>query len=207
MNMAGEVGHVVYAARLLTHLKDSVHDPEYWVRTLFPDIRHLGVISRQHTHTKGVTLSSLVGTNDFATGMRVHSWVDATREQYLSSQNIKETLPWHPFVPHALKLLEDELLYDRFDDWNLIHRLLNSVSDDELHYVHDRQRILTWHSILQSYFAHTPDNASRSELAIGIGLSANSAEEINSVVARLREHKKTIEIIESFWDHLERILI
>lgn len=204
--MAGEIGHAVYAARLLTYLGDRVSDPAYWLGNLFPDIRHLGVISRHHTHLPHVGLTSLVGKNDFATGMRVHSWVDATREQFMKNQNMKEVLPWHPFVPHALKLLEDELLYQHFDDWNLIHRLLNTVHEEELFYITSKPRIQQWHTILQDYFSAAPTPASRKQLSQAIGLSANSAEEVNSVVEELRNNKKAQQLLTEFWKHLEHVL-
>lgn len=204
--MAGEIGHVVYAARLLTYLGDAVKTPDYWVGTLFPDIRHLGVVSRRQTHTEDVTLSSLIGENDFYTGMRVHAWVDMTREKFLREQNVKETLPWHPFVPHALKLMEDEILYDHFDDWNLIHRTLSNVHEGELHYVDDRSKIIEWHTVLQKYFSQKPSDESRVELSLGIGLSKQSAGEINNVLQLLRNDKRTPVLINSFLEHLENIL-
>ncbi len=205
-DMAGEIGHVVYAARLLTYLGNQVQDPAYWIGTLFPDIRHLGVVSRHHTHVSNVSLSALASDNDFMTGMRVHSWVDSTREHYLKTKNMKETLPWHPFVPHALKLLEDELLYNHFDDWNLIHRLLNTVHEGELQYVNSRPRIQQWHSTLQAYFRQPPSDASRMELSRAIGLSENSAQEVNTVVKELRDTEKTQELLHNFWQHLEQVL-
>lgn len=204
--MAGEIGHVIYAARILTHLQDKVKDPSYWAGTLFPDIRHLGVVSRRRTHISDVTLSSLIGQNDFHTGMRVHAWIDSTREKFLSDQNVKENLPWHPFVPHALKLVEDEMLYEHFDDWNLVHRTLNNVYEDELHYVHDRERITTWHSILQHYFTSPPSDETRKQLSIDIGLSDSSANEVNNVVHVLQEDKRTATLIQNFLKNLEQIL-
>lgn len=204
--MAGEIGHVVYAARVLTFLGDKVEEPTYWVGTLFPDIRHLGLVTRHFTHPEGVSLSSLVGKNDFMTGMRVHAWIDSTREKFFSTQHMKEMLPWHPFVPHALKLYEDELLYEHFDDWNLIHRLLNKVHEDELYFVHTPERVQQWHTILQKYIKHTPNPKSRLELSTGIGLSPESADEVNSVVERLRKDKKTKQLLEGFWNHLDLAL-
>ena len=128
--MAGEVGHVVYATRMATFLGEKVQQASFWAGTLFPDIRHLGVASRKTTHEGNLSLSNLVGDNDFITGMRVHSWIDDVRIKYLHEENIKEELPWHPFVTHALKLVEDEFLYDRYDDWNLINRALSRVYDE-----------------------------------------------------------------------------
>lgn len=204
--MAGEIGHVVYGARLLYRLKDQVHTPAYWAGTLFPDIRHFGIVSRKRTHVDTVSLRTLIGNSDFQTGMRVHAWIDATRERYLHEQHIKETLPWHPFVPHALKLVEDELLYDSFDDWNLIQRVLNHVQPEELEYVTAKDQVQRWHTMLQDYFQHKPDDASRERLGLGIGLSQASAVEVNSVVAMLKEDKKTQNLITSFLRHLEEIL-
>lgn len=204
--MAGEIGHVVYAARVLTYLGDRVRDPLYWVGTLFPDIKHLGVVSRHRTHPAAVTLQTLVGKSDFDTGMRVHSWIDATREQFLSRAHIKETLPWHPFVPHALKLLEDELLYDHFDDWNLIHRLLNQTYPPEAYYVQSRKFLLDWHTVVQRYVARRPTDVTRQALGEAIGLSAASAAEVNTVVARLRHDGRAQQVLTRFWQHLETLL-
>lgn len=204
--MAGEIGHVVYGARVLTYLGEAVSDPEYWVGTLFPDIRHLGVVSRHRTHPRDISLHSLVGNTDFATGMRVHAWIDATRDTYLTEQNVKESLPWHPFVPHALKLLEDDLLYGSYDDWDVITRLLNKVHDEERAMVEDERVVAAWHDILRQYFKGTPTDSSRAQLAVGIGLSAINAREINSIVKRLRANNVAQELIRGFWQYLEDIL-
>jgi len=204
--MAGEIGHVVYGARLLTHLGPAVREPAFWLGVLFPDIRHLGVVSRHRTHPTDVSLRSLKGRSDFSTGMRVHAWVDITRDTYLGEQNVKEALPWHPFVPHALKLLEDEMLYESYEDWDVIIRLLNKVHDEELAFVADERAVAAWHEVLRRYFKHAPTDASRAELAGGIGLTAVNAREINSLVKRLREGRAAPDIIRGFWRHLEDIL-
>lgn len=204
--MAGEIGHVVYGARMLAYLGDKVQDPAYWAGTLFPDIRHTGVVSRYRTHPLDVTLDSLVGTNDFVTGMRVHSWIDATREKFLRDANMKESLPWHPFVPHALKLVEDELLYDKYDDWNLIYRVLGKIHEEEVKLMNDRGRVGEWHRVLQDYFKEKPTDDSRTGLSLAIGLSQNSASEINSVAAMLKQDGRAKKMLEEFLEYLERVL-
>lgn len=206
MCMAGEVGHVVYAARMLTYLDDKVSDSSYWAGTLFPDIRHLGVISRHSTHPSDISLKSLEGKNDFHTGMRVHTWIDATREKFLRDNNVKERLPWHPFVPHALKLMEDELLYNRFDDWNLIQRTLNKVYEDELFYVDSQEKIVEWHRILQDYFKEKPNDETRLALATAIGITETSARELNTVVAELSRDSRAGDLLYEFLSYLERLL-
>lgn len=204
--MAGEAAHVVYGARVLTYLGNKVSDARYWVGTLFPDIRHLGLVSRHRTHPEHVGLTTLTGQNDFETGMRAHAWVDATRETYWREQNMKEMLPWHPFVPHALKLLEDELVYDMFQDWDNVRQTLRQIYAEELYYVDSREQVSRWHAILERYLAHKPEAVARKQLAMDIGLSEHSAEEINMVVEKLRGDARTKQLIERFQVHLEQLL-
>jgi hypothetical protein len=204
--MAGEIGHVVWAARVLIYLHDKTTTLPFWAGTLFPDIRHFGVVSRRRTHADNVSLESLAGSDDFESGMRVHAWIDATRDAFLRKVSIKEALPWHPFVPHALKLVEDEILYDRFDDWNLIHRALGRIYDDELAYVSSRKRIAEWHTALQDYFQERPTPASRRDLSLAIGLSEISAEELNNVVALLQQDARTAKVIDRTVRHFDLIL-
>ncbi len=204
--MAGEISHVVYGARTLERLGDKVKGSSFWAGTLFPDVRHLGIVSRRRTHPSDVSLDTLSGDNDFETGIRTHAWVDATRNKFLEEANIKESLQWHPFVPHALKLLEDELLYERFDDWNLIERVLNKVHDQELKYVNSLQHITKWHALLSAYFKQKPDDDSRFKLSIAIGLSEHSAEELNSVVTMLKSDNKATDLINRLVHHFEFLL-
>lgn len=204
--MAGEVGHVVYGTTVLHYLGPKVTSPLYWAGTLFPDIGHIGSIQRHRTHPDDVSLESLVGRDDFATGVRVHAWIDATREKFLHAKHMKELLPWHPFVPHALKLLEDELLYNRFEDWNLIHRVLGKTYEQEKQYIQNEETIKQWHSVLQNYLGSPPTDATRLRLSIDIGLSEGSAQEINSVVARLRTEDSSRNLMESFLLHLNSLL-
>jgi hypothetical protein len=204
--MASEISHVVYAARLLTYLGKKVKDPSYWAGTLFPNIRHLNGPSRHLTHPEKVGLSSLVGKNDFLTGMRVHAWIDATQGHYLDMQHSKETLPWHPLIAHAYKLLEDEVVYDTFDDWELIRRVLMKVREDELFYVDSRLAIQKWHGALQDYVRHHPSDKSRLAYMEAMDISPSVGEEINHLIARLKEDRRTKKVMEDFWQHLERLL-
>ena len=204
--MAGEVGHVVYAARMATFLGEKVNSVAFWAGTLLPDIRHLGITSRQSTHHANLSLDALVGKNDFETGMRVHAWIDETRNVFLERSNIKEELPWHPFVPHALKLVEDEWLYDSFNDWNLIHSALNKIYEEEMQLIQSKEHIVRWHDILQNYFKKKPDDASRYRLSLDIGLSEASAEEINLIVNKLKGTSRTKHLMDKFIYHLENLL-
>jgi hypothetical protein len=205
--MAGEIAHVIYAARLLTHIGDTVSHPSYWIGTLFPDIYRIGRTSRYPTHPRPIGLSTILGNNDFVTGMRVHSWVDETRELYFREHAVFEKLSWHPLLPFAFELLEDEILYPYYTDWNLVHRILSTVHPDEERMIHNRPHIQAWHALLQNYFRSAPSDESRNIYMEKLQISSQAAKEINSIVAELRKGGVAEELLMSYIQHIEHILV
>ncbi len=205
--MVGYIGQVVYAARVLTFLGKDVKKPTYWVGAVFPDIHRLGSVTRHFTHVHETGLKTLRGKNDFLTGLRTHSWIERTREAFFIAQHGEEILPWHPLTPLALALLEDELLYSHFDDWNLIHRLLNKVHEEELAYILSEDDIRNWHTILQKYIKKEPTNATRKQLLMALAITPAMADEANELVRRLREDQKSVALLKKFWHHLDHLLL
>lgn len=204
--MTGPIGHIVYAARLLTFLDSQVHDPVYWLGAVFPDIRQTGAGIRHRPHVTGVTLKTIMGRNDFQTGRRVHSWIATTRQQWLEDALARATLPWHPLLPYALGFIEDSLLYDHFDDWNLIRRLLTRIHDEELHYVASRSAVQRWHTGLQHYFQASPTDDSRHAWMEHLGLSRALATEVTRLIQTLAQDKRITALLDRFIRHFEQLL-
>lgn len=205
--MAGEIAHIVYAARLLTYVGDKVSHPSYWVGTLFPNIYRIGSMRRFPTHPKPVGLSTLVGSNDFITGMRAHSWIDDTRDVYIKEHRVFEQLPWHPLLPLAFELLEDELLYPSFEDWNLVLRVLSVVHPEETLIVDNKSDIQAWHHLLQEYFRSGPSDHSRMRFLRALGVSMSISEEVNEMIAALRKHSLTKKLFDAYIQSLEQTLL
>ena len=205
--MAGEIAHIVYAARLLTTLKSEVSHHSYWVGTVFPDIYRLRAPNRYPTHLRPVILSRIVGHNDFTTGMRVHTWIDETSEHYMREHRVYERLPWHPLLPFALELFEDEMLYGAYEDWGIVRRALATIYPDEVAIVHEQSTLHTWHTILENYFRAVPSNTSRSALCDAIGISKEIAADANRIVHALKNGQAAKEIIYGYIGELEHMLV
>lgn len=205
--MAGEIAHVIYAARLLTHVGEKVSHPSYWIGTLFPDIYRIGHVSRFPTHHRPVGLSSIIGTNDFDTGMRVHSWIDETRELYFREHAVFEKLPWNPLLPFAFELFEDELLYPYYEDWNLILRILSTVHPEEEKLIHNRPHIQAWHALLQNYCRTAPSDTSRTTFMETLRIPSQEAKEINILVSDLRTGGVAKKLLLDYIHSLEHILL
>jgi hypothetical protein len=204
--MASEISHVVYAARVLTNLGSQVKEPTFWVGTLLPNIYQLNIQPRHRLHPGGISLYSLVAEKDFATGLRVHNWIDVVRENYLRNNYIKEKLPWSPLVPEAFRLLEDDLLYDYFEDWDLVFRLLNKVNDDELNFVSERTMIAKWHEIIQHYIEKHPNDNDRQRMLHDKGLTKTLAKSTVAQMHKLNDSPTAIKLLEGFWGYLEDTL-
>ena len=205
--MAGEIAHVIYAARLLTYLGDSVSHSSYWIGALFPDIYRIERTSRFPTHPRPVSLATLVGKNDFITGMRTHSWIDDTREKYFRDKQAFEKLSWHPLLPFAFELFEDEVLYQSYSDWDHIVRILSTVHADEEHIIHNRPHIQAWHALLQNYFRNTPTNKTRMKYMEQLQIPSSIATEINGVVEDLHNSGAAKEVLIQYIRAVEHILI
>lgn len=204
--MAGEIAHIVYAARLLTVLKNRVSHHSYWIGTVFPDITKISSTHRYPTHPKHVRLSALVGTNDFITGMRVHTWIDETYDHYIKEHRVYERLPWHPLLPIALELFQDEMLYGAFEDWGIVRRALHTIHPDEMKIIHEETLIQTWHAMLENYFRAAPSDASRIALLSTHGISEPLAIEVNAIVHNLQNTAAAKEIINGYIRELEHML-
>ncbi|MEO6077435.1 MAG: hypothetical protein ABIP54_01485 [Candidatus Andersenbacteria bacterium] len=196
--MVGEIAHVVYAARLLSHLGDAVSEASYWNGVTFPNIRRIEATTRYSTHPLQVRASSFTGSNDFLTGMRVHAWIDDMHRPFDTQD--------HVLVPYSQTLLEDELLYDAFIDWDVVRKALQTIHPDELYYVHERASVKKWHDILQTYFSHKPDNNSRIIFSQAIGLSKATAQEVNKTIDTIRENPNVHNALDHFVRDIEHAI-
>ncbi len=204
--MAGEIAHIVYAARLLTVLQDRISNNSYWIGTIFPDIYRIAPLHRYPTHPQRVRLGALVGNDDFLTGMRVHAWIDETHEHYMKEHRVYERLPWHPLLPIALEFFEDEMLYNTYEDWGIVRRALTTIHPHETKIIHEEPIVRAWHAMIEHYFRTDPSDTSRAAFLDAHGISETAAHEVNIMVATLNSTARAKAIINGYIGELEHIL-
>lgn len=137
----------------------SGQDKESFLRgTLFPDIRYIAKIPRSSTHEKNVSLQDILKTkNAFQAGKKLHSFVDATREKFITEEKTLSHLS-HFGVPkeHAdlfLKFLEDEICFS-FTDVRQAIAALKTIDKGELEV--SEQTVQKWHTIQIEYLTSRP---------------------------------------------------
>lgn len=192
--MASQITHVVYGKKIFDR-HPNLSWKGFLIGTLFPDIRHYAKISRDKLHVQG-TSESLIPKNDsFKAGMYVHSLVDEKREKYISSKGIYDLLPKSKYVSSALKLVEDELVYDEIKNWEAIIRVLDSYSEEEFGVGIKKDEIKNWHKVLQEYFKKKPDFSGWRKMAFDMSYSEKVARDVFKEVKIIRDNPKVLNII------------
>lgn len=82
--MATSITHVVFAQKVFERFFSDKDKLEFFIGTLFPDIRHLGVIARERTHFHNLTIEEIQRKSSFMAGVMFHSLLDEVREAYIT---------------------------------------------------------------------------------------------------------------------------
>ena len=139
----------------------------FYVGTLFPDIRYLGKFRRKSTHFKNTTLADVQGQpNSFYKGLKLHSWLDETREKFAVNYGVYKKLENIPKKHRAsfLKFIEDELMFKQLD-WQMVKSSLSNTYTYQIDFGADQKSLFIWHSLLKVYFSFPPSK-SLSQLAL-----------------------------------------
>ena len=155
--------HVTLGGKWLATFAPEYTEEEkklFLLGTVFPDIRYLGVIKRDQTHFKGMTLEKVYAAKSpFTRGMLFHSYVDEFRERCVRQSGIEKRLKEVPRNQQGtfLKLLEDQVLHNTYK-WTEFKRFLLSIPDEEPNFGLETTSLTQWHTALSLYFTTTPSN-------------------------------------------------
>ena len=193
--MASQIAHVIYAQKYLE--KNPRKGGEFFILgTLFPDMRRVAKgMARKDTHMRFEKIDlDFEGMDLFDAGWKFHLWCDMRREEILNKYNFY-TLRGAKAIDPTAKLVEDELVYDKYKNWEKLIFILNNPPIVKTSLDVSQETIEHWYAILAKYFQKKPD-----EKTMKIFLSKQSSdkkeiEEIIDGVRKLRENQKATEIL------------
>lgn len=128
--------------------------------TLFPDIRQLGVVSREATHVPNVTLEKMrQNTDPFSLGMQLHSFVDEFEHRFVKRNAAKGLVSDLPNEDRyaLLEILQDEILYPTVDVEQVLGYLSTVIPEEREMNIHSTF-IYVWHGLLKRYIGHPPNH-------------------------------------------------
>jgi hypothetical protein len=212
--MASQITHIVYAKKYFDRLEsvglndiddekkllmpsNKINKDEFILGCVFPDIRRIDkTIKRKDTHLRFEPLNlDFSGLTSFEAGWKFHLFCDMRREEILNKHNFYSFKNDTEFYIQAAKLLEDELAYDDYDNWEKIISYFNNCPYIKNDLNINQETFSLWYAILAKYIEKKPSNKSIRIFASKVIEDFEDINQIMNSIEKIREDKKAIGIL------------
>jgi len=172
-------------------------DPDlFMLGVLLPDIRRItDEISRYETHQIFKTLDlNFEDLSAFRAGWKFHLWCDMRRDEILNKADFYK-FPYTTDHDAPPKLLEDELVYEKYKNWEKLVLLLNNPPRfvDEIPV--SRETLERYYAIIAKYFEKKPEDKSMKAFLFKQRKLRKKSDEIIDAIQKLRENRKVTDIL------------
>jgi len=219
--MASQIAHIIYAKKYFDSLdlakvselsseeklaapKKELNRDEFILGCIFPDIRRIdGNIKRKDTHLRFPKLNlDFSDLSSFEAGWKFHLYCDMRREEILNGYKFysNNKLGLAGDIPN--KLLEDELIYESWDNWEKISYLFDNPPFTGTDIGITPETFRLWYAILANYCQRKPDEKSERAFLVKMPSLVKSINEIMRAMSKLREDKKAVEILGKIKDEI-----
>jgi hypothetical protein len=195
--MASQIAHIIYAKKYFDKYPSTINKDDFILGCVFPDIRRIDRnIKRKDTHRNHDPLNlDFHGLSAFEAGWKFHLYCDMKREEILNKYGFYSLPGTGDFWNISSKLLEDEVVYDTYDNWEKLVHYFNNVSSVVTIPGVSRETFSLWYAILAKYIEKKPDSKAMRILLSKLLSLAEKADSVVQSVDALRENKKIVEIL------------
>ena len=201
--MAYPITHIVLSQKVYNKYFKDKDRKKFFVGTSFPDIRTLAHFKRERTHYENLVIEDITSEDSFMAGLKFHSYVDEERKKYLNKSVVFKLFPKSEYLIHGLKFLEDQLLYEKIDNWDEYVRFFNNVLDEELNFGVSRDDVEEWHETLRTYLGKKPDHKRLIEMQTTVGRTKEFSNGIIDLVRKLGRDEGVIRYVSELYDDFE----
>ena len=198
--MPNQIVHVALAAKVFTKTFSQFDRGDFFIGTVFPDIRYLGVIDRDKTHFNDVTLDSvLAAKTSFEAGFLFHNLVD----RIFNDRVVSSLSPVEGFddVSSIVKMLADQLFYNKINDWPEIVSHFDNIISEELESGINESDLIKWHEMVKGIFIEAPTDTNRSKFMADLNFSKDQIDYYNRSLSKIRDNRVITEILLNFYDN------
>jgi len=219
--MASQISHIVYAKKYFDSLElanfddltaeekllmpnGKIKKDEFILGCVFPDIRRVDkTIKRRDTHLKFAPLDlNFSGLTSFEAGWKFHLYCDMRREEILNKYNFYSSNEKSYMRGWAAKLLEDELIYDEYNNWEKIGNYFNNPPYENIKLDVTQETFRLWYAIVAKYIENKPNDKVMSIFLIKQLAFPDEVEKVTSAVKELRKDEKVVEILKKVKDEI-----
>lgn len=203
--MASQITHIIYAKKLFEKydLLPEEKD-EFILGTTFPDIRRIDpTIKRKDTHLHFYPINlDFKNLTPFEAGWKFHLYCDMRREEILNQYGFYSIGRTEEFCRQPAKMLEDELVYDEYNNWEKLVNYFNDVPFISNGINVPKETFELWYSILANYIDTKPDNGSVKIFLLKQPDIAPIANNIIETVDKLRKNDKVIGLLKKVYKEI-----
>lgn len=202
--MASEISHIIYAKKYLEKYPSTMNKDEFMLGCVFPDIRRIDRnISRKDTHMHFEKIDlDFSGLSAFEAGWKFHLYCDMRREEILEQEGFYKIDLTQEIYCIPPKLLEDEILYEKFNNWEKLAAFFNNIPKIEAKINVPYETMELWYAILSNYIDQKPDEKAMHVLLSKQPSLAVKADKIMEIVGKLKENKKVMEMLGKVWEKI-----
>lgn len=203
--MASQIAHIVYAKKYFDTLERTgannfsgkINKDEFFLGCTFPDIRRIDKsVKRKDTHMKFAEVNlDFSGLTSFEAGWKFHLYCDMRREEILNKYDFYSFKYTIDFCGGVTKLLEDEIVYDEYNNWEKIVNFFNNPFFPDIDLPVSRETYNLWYAMLAKYVEKKPDDKARRIFIGKLYGYQERATQIVDLVKELRQNKKAVEIL------------
>jgi hypothetical protein len=196
------IAHVIYAKKYLDR-HPAMNADHFLLGTLLPDVRRVtDEVKRKDTHMVYPELDlEFDELSSFEAGYRFHLWCDMRREDILNKYDFYSLKNTNAIDP-TNKLIEDELVYDKYKNWEKLCWILNNPPEIKTKLSVSRGTIERWYAIVAKYFEKKPDEKSTRAFLWKQRKLRGQVDEIIDSTKKLRENKKAVVILSKISDEI-----
>jgi len=203
--MASQIAHIVYAKKYLENDHPSwINKDEFLLGCVFPDIRYIDKsISRKDTHLHFSKVNfDFEGLTSFEAGWKFHLYCDLRREEILSNEKFFEIPGSDDSFGRPAKLLEEEMIYDKYNNWEKLCALMNGVSYFDVGISVSRETFEHWYAILANYMKEKPNYKSMHIFTSKLVGSLEKTDHIIESLKKLEKNEKAVKLLEGVWEKI-----
>jgi hypothetical protein len=196
--MASQVAHIVYAQKYFDKYPSTINKDQFLLGCVFPDIRRIDPkVKRRDTHLiLGELNLDFSYLDSFHAGWKFHLYCDMRREEILNEFGFYAEEGTAELLNLPAKLLEDELLYGQYENWEKVTQYFRDTPAVESGLNVSRETFELWYAIVAKYIETCPNSRT-----MGIFLSKQPdlvpiSKHVVELVDKLRGNDKVIGLLQ-----------
>ena len=196
--MASQIAHIVYAKKYLEKHPLPNGDKDLFILgSVFPDIRRVAEnLSRQDTHMAFEPIDlNFSGLTPFQAGWKFHLYCDMRREEIMKGYGFYKLTNDNGKFWQSSKMLEDELLYDVYNNWEKLVHYFNHPPEVDLPDGVSVESYELWYAMVAKYISEKPNDKSMQFFISKQAMFQKDSSTIIKKVNELRENKAAVEIL------------